>query len=154
MGRLYVVRHADAGSRSAWDGPDALRPLSPRGRRQAGGLAAQLADAGVSRLVSSPFTRCVETLLPLGQRLGLEVEVDERLGENQGALGALALADELAKERAAICSHGDVIPDLLDELLRQGIKLADELRWQKASTWVLSRDGGRLAKGRYVPPPA
>jgi hypothetical protein len=35
-----------------------------------------------------------------------------------------------------------------------GIRLRDELRWQKASTWVLHREGGRFTKGRYVPPPA
>ena len=55
---------------------------------------------------------------------------------------------------AVLCSHGDVIPDLLEHLLAHGAKLKDELRWQKASTWVLSWDGDRLTKGRYVPPPA
>jgi 8-oxo-dGTP diphosphatase len=52
-----------------------------------------------------------------------------------------------------LCSHGDVIPDLLDALVRGGVRLRDELRWQKASTWVLRRDGDRLAEGRYLPPP-
>ena len=117
------------------------------------GIRDQLADAGIQRLVASPFTRCVQTLEPLGERLGLQVEADERLGENRGATGALELAEEVRGAPAVLCSHGDVIPDLLDELLRQGIKLQDELRWQKASTWVLTWDGDRLAKGRYLPPP-
>ena len=46
-----------------------------------------------------------------------------------------------------------MIPDVLEALLAQGIRLKDELRWQKASTWVLTWDGDRLAKGRYLPPP-
>jgi 8-oxo-dGTP diphosphatase len=153
VGKLYVVRHADAGQRSEWKGPDSSRPLSHRGRRQASGLADLLADDGITRLLASPSTRCVETLEPLGERLGLTVEPDDRLAEGRGAKGALALADELARTGGVLCSHGDVIPDLLDALVRDGVKLRDELRWQKASTWVLSRDGERLAKGRYLPPP-
>jgi phosphohistidine phosphatase SixA len=31
---LLVVRHADAGDKRTWSGPDALRPLSPTGHRQ------------------------------------------------------------------------------------------------------------------------
>ncbi len=153
MGKLYVVRHADAGQRSEWKGPDATRPLSHRGERQAHGFRDQLADSGATRLIASPFRRCIQTLEPLGKRLGVAVEADDRLAEGTGATGALALAEELAEAPAVLCSHGDVIPDLLEALLRDGLKLRDELRWQKASTWVLSRDGGRLSKGRYLPPP-
>ena len=47
-----------------------------------------------------------------------------------------------------------MIPDLLEALVAGGTKLKDELQWQKASTWVLTWDGGRLAKGKYLPPPA
>jgi 8-oxo-dGTP diphosphatase len=153
VGRLYVVRHADAGHRSQWDGSDEDRPLSPRGERQAKGIADQLEESGAVRLVSSPYTRCVQTLEPLAKRLGLRVERDERLAEGAGAVGPLELAAELVGRVGVLCSHGDVIPDLLDVLVRDGVKLKDDLRWQKASTWVLSRDGGKLAKGRYVPPP-
>jgi 8-oxo-dGTP diphosphatase len=153
VGTLYVVRHADAGQRSEWDGPDRSRPLSARGQRQARGLADLLTDDRITRLVASPSARCLETLEPLGQRLGLAVESDDRLAEGRGAAGALALADELAGTRGVLCSHGDVIPDLLDALVRGGVRLRDELRWQKASTWVLRRDGDRLAEGRYLPPP-
>lgn len=153
MAKLYVVRHADAGHRGGRDQPDEARRLSERGKRQAGGLRDQLADAGITRLLSSPFARCVQTLTPLGELLGLDVEVDPRLAEGQSALGALALAKDLRDTNAVLCSHGDVIPDLLDALLASGTRLKDDLRWQKASTWVLTWDGDHLAKGRYVAPP-
>lgn len=152
MGKLYVVRHADAGPRDN-GAPDELRGLSERGQRQAEALGVQLADAGIERLVSSPFRRCIETLIPLAAQLGLEVEVDDRLAEGQGFGGALAVAEELRGGAGVICSHGDVIPDLLEALVRRGIKLRDEPRWQKASTWVLTRDGEGFAKGSYLPPP-
>ena len=154
MPKLFVVRHADAGHRSAWPGSDRERPLSERGWRQANGLCEALADGSPTRLLASPYTRCVQTLEPLGTQLGIPVEPDDRLAEGAGPRGALELADELAQAPAVLCSHGDVIPDLLEALLHDGLKLRDELRWQKASTWVLTRDGGRLAKGRYLPPPA
>ena len=154
MGKLYVVRHADAGQRAEWDGPDTTRPLSGRGERQATGLREALADSGATRLLASPFRRCVQTLEPLADELGLTVEPDDRLVEGTGAHGALSLAAEVGDTNAVFCSHGDVIPDLLDRLVRDGVKLKDELRWQKASTWVLHRDGDRFTKGRYLPPTA
>lgn len=154
MANLYVVRHADAGTRGQGDGPDELRGLTDRGQRQAEGLRDQLTDAGVTRLVASPFRRCVDTLAPLAQHLGLNVETDDRLAEGRGFVGALALAEELRDAPAVICSHGDVIPDLLDALLRRGIRLKDDLRWQKGSTWVLTRDGEGFTKGQYLPPTA
>jgi broad specificity phosphatase PhoE len=152
--KLYVVRHADAGHRARSDEPDELRPLSERGWRQAHGLAELLADAGITRLLTSPAQRCVETLIPLAEKLSLVVEPDERLAEGQSVLAPLSLADELRDEPAVVCSHGDVIPDLLEALVRRGLKLKDPARWQKGSTWVLTRDGDGFSKGRYLPPPA
>lgn len=152
MAKIYLVRHADAGDRGRGDGSDEDRRLSERGWRQAGALAEDLTDLGITRLVSSPFRRCVETLTPLAEKLGLDVEIDERLAEGQGFAGPLELAEELHDEIAALCSHGDVIPDVLEALVRRGTKLKDEPRWQKGSTWVLTRDGDGFSKARYRPP--
>lgn len=152
MAKLFLVRHADAGHRSDFDGPDRERPLSKRGRRQAEGIREQLTDVGVQRLLASPYVRCVQSLEPLGVRLGIAVEPERRLIEGSGAIPALELAEELRGAPAVFCSHGDVIPDILDELVRRGIELEDELRWQKASIWALTWSGDRLVSGRYLPP--
>jgi 8-oxo-dGTP diphosphatase len=154
VGKLYVVRHADAGQRSEWKGPDATRPLSHRGERQAAGLVKLIGDSEATRLIASPFRRCVQTLEPLAEHLGLPVEIDERLGEGKGAHGPLDLVDDVGDTTAVFCSHGDVIPDLLESLVKHGAKLHDHLRWQKASTWVLHREGDKFTKGKYLPPPA
>jgi broad specificity phosphatase PhoE len=154
VGKLYVVRHADAGNRGHGSTPDEARELSERGWRQAEGLCHELAERDITRLVASPFVRCMQTLEPLAKVLGLSVEADDRLAEGTGAAGALAVAAEVRGTGAVLCSHGDVVPDLLDHLLAHGTKLKDELRWQKASTWVFTWDGDHLAKGRYLPPPA
>jgi 8-oxo-dGTP diphosphatase len=151
---LYVVRHAQAGDRSAWDQPDVLRPLSPRGARQASAIAGLLAGSGVKRLLSSPAVRCVDTLRPLGEAIGLEVTIDDRLAERAHAPGVLDLISEVGAAPAALCSHGDVIPDLLDLLVHRGLTPDDPLRWQKGSTWELDWDGKRITGARYLPPPA
>jgi 8-oxo-dGTP diphosphatase len=153
VAKLYVVRHADAGHRSDHDGPDVERPLSARGRRQAEALAALLGERRITRLLASPYLRCGETLAPLGERRGVEVAPEPRLAEGQGGLAALELAREVRASGAVLCSHGDVIPDLLEVLVARGTRLKDELRWPKGSTWVLTWDGDEVASGRYLPPP-
>ena len=154
MAKLYLVRHAHAGSRGGGGELDEDRELSERGWRQAEGLCDALARHDIRRLLSSPFRRCVQTLEPLGRKLGLPVEVDRRLAERSTAADALALAAEVRAHGAVLCSHGDVIPDVLEHLLATGTKIEDELRWPKASAWVFTWDGARLAKGRYLDSPA
>lgn len=153
--RLYVVRHADAGGRSSWDGPDETRPLTKRGRHQADAIAEDLRSAGVTRLVSSPYRRCTQTLVPLAAHLGVAVESDERLAEGAGGDNALTLADELRKESeaAVVCSHGDVIPELLRILKATTARFRDPFIWPKASTWVVTWDGDCWSKARYIAPP-
>lgn len=153
--RLYVIRHAHAGSRSAWDGPDLARPLSNRGHRQADAIAHELRPTGVSRLVSSPYRRCVDTLEPLARHLDLAVESDDRLREGAGGVAALELADELAAEpeAAAVCSHGDVIPELLRILKATTTRIKDPFIWPKASTWAVTWNGECWSKARYIAPP-
>ena len=36
---LFLVRHAKAGNRSEWQGDDHIRPLTPKGWRQAEAIA-------------------------------------------------------------------------------------------------------------------
>jgi broad specificity phosphatase PhoE len=152
---LYVVRHAHAGDRSAWGHRDTSRPLSKKGRRQAAGIADLLAGVGIERVLSSPATRCVQTLEPLAERLGVPVEGDARLREGADPRDALSLADELRAGggHVALCSHGDVIPDLLRAVRDLGARIDDELRWPKASTWVIGATDRRWSSVRYLPPP-
>jgi hypothetical protein len=62
---VYLVRHARAGDRSRWTGDDWLRPLSVRGHRQAYLLIKLLADAKFDRILSSPYVRCMQTVVPI-----------------------------------------------------------------------------------------
>jgi 8-oxo-dGTP diphosphatase len=147
----FVVRHAKAGSRRRFDGDDRLRPLSRNGRRQADGIAELLAHRDIARVLTSPFTRCVQTVEPLAAHLGLKVEIDEQLGEGHDWKHALELVEQ-ATEPIALCSHGDVIGDLMHDLADRGVPLDDD-RIEKGSTWVLQVEEGEIVKARYLPPP-
>jgi 8-oxo-dGTP diphosphatase len=151
---VWVVRHAKAGSRKGWGGDDARRPLSKAGRAQAEALVTLLKPARFHRIVSSPFVRCLETVEPLAAAAGLEVELDERLAEGAGPYGALALVRETNPEGGVLCSHGDVITELLSLLARSGVDLGEEPRCEKGSVWVLELDGDRVVSATYLPPPS
>jgi 8-oxo-dGTP diphosphatase len=153
---VYLIRHADAGSRSEWvtgDRPDDLRPLSRKGDRQAASIASLADGAALARVVSSPSLRCVRTVEPLADRHGVPVETDARLLESTAVDRALELLDEVAGTEVALCTHGDVIPDVLRWLSARGMRHAAPLTWPKGSTWVLEWDGASFASARYVPPP-
>jgi 8-oxo-dGTP diphosphatase len=150
---IYLVRHAKAGSRKAWSGDDALRPLSKAGRAQARAIAKSLAKADITRIVSSPYVRCRETVEPLAERLGLEVTPADELAEGASLTDALRLVEKVSDENVVLCSHGDVIGALLHHYAQMGVPL-DTDRLEKASVWVLDAPDGVVRSAHYVPPPS
>jgi len=149
---LYLVRHAKAGDRRHWTGRDHLRPLSKRGRQQAIALADALADRGITRILTSPFVRCRQTVGPLAERLGIEIETSDALVEGAESHDAAVLVEKLSGETAVLCSHGDVLGEILRHFDRSG-STRDGDRLEKASTWVLEIEDGRVERTQYVPPP-
>ncbi len=152
--KVFLTRHARAKKRSRWEGPDRMRSLTKAGRRQAQALLTLLEEARLDRLVSSPYLRCRETVAPLANARGLPLEVDERLAEGEDPTKVLELLRALGPAPALLCSHGDVIPLLLCELEELGMRLADELRCEKGSVWVLEGSGATPSVARYLPAPA
>jgi 8-oxo-dGTP diphosphatase len=152
--RLFVVRHVKAGDRSRWEGPDDERPASKPGRAQAAALADRLEHEGVTALISSPSLRCVQSVEPLADRIGLKVEVDERLAEDSPLAEVLAVISDVP-DRAVLCSHGDVIPELIEALARRGMEVTTPRDWRKATLWVLdgTDDDDRLFTHASVEPP-
>lgn len=150
---VYLVRHAKAGSRSKWKDPDEERPLSTNGRRQADAIARWLADAGVTRVVTSPFVRCRQTVEPLAQRLGVTIDDADSLAEGAPLVEALRLVEKVSDEDAVLCTHGDVMGALVDHAARVGADVQGE-GLEKGATWVLELDAGAIISATYVPPPA
>jgi broad specificity phosphatase PhoE len=151
---LYVVRHAHAGSRSAWLEDDRLRPLSDKGWLQAKAIAERIAPLGPSVLLTSPYLRCQQTLEPLGELCGLTVQHDVRLEEESPLERSLAAIED-APDNAVLCSHGDVIPDFINGLIRRGMDMNNApLALRKASTFVLHHVNGLFTHAEYWEPPA
>jgi phosphohistidine phosphatase SixA len=150
---VYLVRHAKAGSRRKWDGPDDQRPLSDAGRAQAEALASWLADEGVVRVESSPSVRCRQTVDPLAERLRLPVDLADSLAEGAATEEALRLIEKFGDEHVVLCTHGDVLSNVLWDAQQRGIAI-DNDRIEKAGTWILTLDAGIVASARYVPPPS
>jgi 8-oxo-dGTP diphosphatase len=150
---LEFIRHAAAGDRSRWKGRDDERPLTRKGRAQAAVIAAELADTGMTRIISSPYLRCVETVEPLAELLDLKVERHDALAEGASRKAIDALLDEAAGSSTVLCSHGDVIPAALDRFSRLGVEFLSSFACQKGSTWSIGHDGSAFTDALYLPPP-
>ncbi|MGH3102222.1 MAG: SixA phosphatase family protein [Thermoleophilia bacterium] len=149
---LYLVRHAHAGSKSRWKGPDVARPLSAQGHKEALGLLERLRDRPVGRVLSSPAERCLQTVQPLAERLGRTVEPEVLLGVDGTGAGVLELLAGRGLDQVVLCTHGEIIGEVFDELQRAGIELSGPLLWPKGSTWVLQLVRGQRWKGTYLEP--
>ncbi|WP_406036917.1 NUDIX hydrolase [Micromonospora sp. NBC_00898] len=148
-GTVLVVRHAHAGRRGTWSGPDTGRPLDATGWAQAQALAELVALVRPARLLSASARRCVQTLDPAAALLDLPIEVvgdfDEPKPGQQQDECALAAAAHLAAlgaagERVAVCSQGKVLPGALERLAGR----AGDFTTPKGGGWLLAFSGDRL----------
>ena len=149
---LLVVRHADAGDKRTWRGPDVLRPLSPTGQRQAEGLVVRLEDYPVERILCSPTLRCQQTVEPLARDRMLQIESVPALGVDTTPAQLLTLFWDLELQNSVLCTHGEGIGLLLTRLIADALLVEDPLDWPKGSTWLLQRTDQRQVRGRLLAP--
>lgn len=152
-GTLFLVRHSAAGDRSKWKGNDGKRPLTKSGVRQAAAIAQRLAPRGIERILSSPYDRCTLTVQPLSKLTGAPIEVTEALAEEPDLDVTWEIVESLIGYNAVVCSHGDVIPAIINRMMWAGLSIESRLYCSKASTWEVEVDGGKFTTGTYVPPP-
>jgi 8-oxo-dGTP pyrophosphatase MutT (NUDIX family)/phosphohistidine phosphatase SixA len=141
---IALVRHGKAGSRSQWDGNDALRPLSGSGQEQARQLDGLLGLFGPDRVISAPPVRCRDSVAPLAHRLALPIGEEPLFGEicyREDPAAGLACVRELAGVPGVtvVCSQGGVIPHLVETLaaVLPGVDPGD-VPARKGSTWLLT----------------
>ena len=79
---IIIVRHAKAEPRRLWTGNEEDRPITPRGAAAAYALNRELACFNPTQLVSSPWTRCMQTLEFLSWPTGYQIETAQELTEN------------------------------------------------------------------------
>jgi 8-oxo-dGTP diphosphatase len=152
-GTLWLLRHATGGNRSKWEGDDMVRPLTKKGKRQSEAIAKSLRSAGIERIISSPYDRCIQTVHPLSKATGAKIEVHEALAEDPDLDATYALIHDLAGANAVLCTHGDVIPAAVNRLMWLGLTLDSRFYCSKGSIWEIRIDLGKFTTGHYIPPP-
>jgi 8-oxo-dGTP pyrophosphatase MutT (NUDIX family)/phosphohistidine phosphatase SixA len=156
---LLLVRHAKAGSRSAWSGPDELRPLSRSGQKQVPPIRELARIYGVERVYSAPLVRCVQTVQPAADNLGVKIAEEELLAEKTYSGMEEAAVHRLLEIAAGngvpmVCSQGGVIPDLVTRLATgSGLSLGRRAAAKKGSVWALFFAESRLVAADYLEAP-
>jgi broad specificity phosphatase PhoE len=120
-----------------------VRPLTPVGLAQSKIIAERLLTHQPSMLLSSPYVRCVQTLEPLAETAGLEIVIDERLTEESPLEKSLAVLEDVP-DNAVLCSHGDVIPDLVNGLIRRGMEVDASMRSPRKGSIIVLHHVNKL----------
>lgn len=144
---IYLVRHAHAGQRS-FDGRDIFRQLSEEGHKRATELVSLFAERPAVRIMSSPATRCVQTLTPLAEAAGMEVEECQDLWEGSRIDDALTALEIEGTGNVIACSHGDIIPGLIEMLGARGVQIQGR-GCELGSVWILEFNDGQWVGARY-----
>ena len=138
---IILLRHALAGRRGDWTGPDHMRPLDESGQRQARAIAATLQGLAPDRLLTSSFVRCIDTLEPFATAAGMDIQLHDALVEGAPATDVERMLESLTG-RVVLCTHGDVCRRVTDWAHRTGLPVPNDNETPKGAIWVLDRTAG------------
>jgi len=118
---VIAQRHARSTPRESWKKSDSARPLTSRGAKQADLVSRALRAFGPGRIVSSPAERCIATVAPLAKLTGLKISKSKLISQEaweEGEADARTVVGRTVRSRTGtvLCSHGPVLPDILNEL--------------------------------------
>lgn len=119
MTAIHLLRHAHAGDSAEWDGPDATRPLTEKGRGQSERLGAFLAAQAFrpDLLLTSPKVRAAQTAEVVARHLGVEVVIEERLaGSVDLAILEAILVSHRSPASPVLVGHDPDLSELLHTL--------------------------------------
>jgi phosphohistidine phosphatase SixA len=111
-----------------------------------------LDDYPIGRILTSPTLRCQQTVQPLARDRRLRIESEVALGVDADLARVLDLLEDPRLQDAVVCTHGEVIGQVLTRLVADGLAVDQPLQWPKGSTWLLDGANGRLTHARYLPP--
>ena len=151
---IILVRHAKAGKRSEWRGNDNKRPLDFIGEQQALHLVPLLRSFAPDRIYSADPVRCVQTVQPLADSLGMSVRVKSAFSDasfNKSSDTTMTAVLALAKPGrvSVVCSQGDTIPHVVEKLA-PGAASGEP---RKASAWVLCMVDASVVSADYYDEP-
>ena len=152
---IYLIRHASSGARYDFGRNDFERPLDARGVLQAEQIKEALHSQPIQKVLSSRAVRCQQSVAPLARHLNLEVEIDPDLLEGSHTAATTLIKKILtAPYDVVACSHGDVIPEILGDLINEGLQIRGGRSCAKGSIWALSFSEDQLLGSYYSSPPA
>lgn len=134
---IIALRHGKATPAQDWPGPDATRPLLPRGEMQALSVAPGVAAFRPAKLISSTAVRCVTTIGPTARITGLDVAQRDAISQDaytgRGEPVRQVVEKRLEKRvTTVLCSHGPVLPQIVEAVTR-ATGTADSARLQRAA---------------------
>jgi len=140
---VLLLRHTSAGERLSSREIDRFRRLDEAGRIVSRQLVWTFADREITRIVSSPLARCLESVVPLAESRHVVVESRWELAPDVPLDDLVTLLDDLP-DTALVCTHREVIEKLLGW----------DVTCEKGGAWVLERNGSELVPALYLAPPA
>ena len=141
--QFILLRHARAGRKIRDRAKDFRRGLDRKGEQVALSLPELITSYLLPELVvSSPFRRCVQTVEPLADGLGVHVVEDDRFTPGRSRTAVRKAFSDVAAD-SVICTHGEVIAQLFDK----------PVRCAKGGFWMVERRGDKFIPSRYVEAP-
>lgn len=118
---VLVLRHAKAKPRGSWAGPEGERPLAATGKRQAISVAKLLEAWAPSRVLSSPWTRCMQTVANYVKdsqaTIRTKTQLTEAAHKRHPKRAAKVVEGLFEKDYSvALCTHRPVLPTVLEVL--------------------------------------
>ena len=146
---VILVRHAEKAT-----GPSDDPPLTPAGRDRARALAAALADARVTAIVTSDRARTRETAAPLAKAAGIEpVAIGRPDGSLKGHVAAVV--EEVLRHPGGVVvvvGHTDTLPEIVTGLGGPSIGAIGDEEFDNLFLLDRGPDGLRLVRSRYGAP--
>ncbi|HEV2415541.1 MAG TPA: phosphoglycerate mutase family protein [Candidatus Dormibacteraeota bacterium] len=149
-----MVRHGKAGKPEEWTGDDRLRPLTKKGMKQAEELVTLYKKLDIADVFSSAYLRCVQTVEPVARARGLTVKHSPSLEFGAGLEGLGEFLGDRSLDNVVLSTHGDIMFELVEDLVAREVIRQGYGGDEKASTWVLEVDDHGVAeRARFIPAP-
>lgn len=93
-------------------------------------------------VVGDPTLRCHQTVQPLARDRRLRIERESALGVDADLAPVLALLEDPRLQDTVVCTHGEVIGQVLTRLVTDGLAVDQPLQWPKGrpGCWTAPTD--------------
>jgi broad specificity phosphatase PhoE len=138
---IFLVRHAERADAGAT--PQTDPPLSSTGQARAQKLAAMLADAGITSIVTTEFVRTQQTAEPLATKLRV---TPETVVANNPTDVVASLKISHGNEIVLVVGHAETLPAILKAYGKADVTIGDS---EYDSFFIIVPATGTVTRLRY-----